>query len=75
MINQDRWIGSLPKINKESSVGENQLDHDKWVNTISKKKVHNSFKKYTLITILFVLLDRGLFFGSIVFFFNFLFLI
>ena len=54
MINQDRWIGSLPKINKESSVGENQLDHDKWVNTISKKKVHNSFKKYTLITILFV---------------------
>ena len=54
MINQDKWIASLPKMNNNSNIAVDQLDHNKWVNTISKKKAHNSFKKYTLITILFV---------------------
>ena len=38
MINQNRWIGTLPKINTGSNEKINQLDHDKWINTISKKK-------------------------------------
>ena len=54
MINQDKWIASLPKMNSNSNNVVDQLDHNKWVKTISKKKAHNSFKKYTLITVLFV---------------------
>ena len=63
MINQDKWINSLPKINTEFSKTINQLDHDKWINTISKKDKYNSVKKYSLISILFVC---GLLFVSVV---------
>ena len=38
MINQDRWISSLPKVNSKLNGEVNQLDHDKWINTIPKKK-------------------------------------
>ena len=54
MINQGRWISSLPKMNSKLIGKENQLDHDKWINTIPKKKTHHSSKKYSLIAILFV---------------------
>ena len=54
MINQDRWISSLPKMHSKLIGKENQLDHDKWTNTISKKNTHHSSKKYSLIAILFV---------------------
>tara|TARA_Y100000590_G_scaffold384217_1_gene455416 strand:- start:140 stop:823 length:684 start_codon:yes stop_codon:yes gene_type:complete len=50
MINQDKWIDSLPKFNEE----KNQLDPNKWVNTISKPNTYGSIKKYSLATILFV---------------------
>ena len=71
MINRDKWISSLPNINAEFNKVENQLDHDRWVNTIPKKNTYSSVnkntygsvKKYSLITILFVC---GLLFVSVV---------
>jgi len=54
MINKEKWVRSLPAINNFSEEDINQLDHNKWVSTISKKNVHNSFKKYTFCAILFV---------------------
>ena len=54
MINQDKWISSLPNINTESSKIANQLDKSRWTNTIPKKKTYNSVKKHFLITTLFV---------------------
>ena len=55
MINQDKWISSLPKINKQFMKTTNQLDpHDKWINTIPKKNTYNSVKKYSLMAILFI---------------------
>ena len=54
MINKDKWIGSLPGQNTRFSNTINQLDHDKWIKTISKKKSHNSVRKYSLMSIVFV---------------------
>ena len=62
MINQDKWISSLPGKNTRSSNTTNQLDHDKWINTIPKKNTYSSVnkntyssvKKYSLIITLFV---------------------
>ena len=54
MINKDKWIGSLPGKNTRFSNTINQLDHDKWIKTIPKKKSHNSVRKYTLMSIVFV---------------------
>ena len=54
MINKEKWVRSLPAINNFSEGDLNQLDHNKWISTISKKNVHNSFKKYTFCAILFV---------------------
>ena len=34
MINQDRWINSLPKVNSKFIKGANELDPYRWVNTI-----------------------------------------
>jgi len=68
MINQDKWIGSLPKTNIGFVTTTNQLDHDRWINSIPKKNVHTSVKKYSLkkyflMAILFVC---GLLFVSVV---------
>ena len=54
MINEDKWIGSLPGKNTRFSNTGNQLDHDKWIKTIPKKKSHNSVRKYSLMSIMFV---------------------
>ena len=54
MINKEKWVRSLPAINNFSEGDLNQLDHNKWISTISKKNVHNSFKKYTFCAILFI---------------------
>ena len=54
MINKDKWIGSLPGKNTRFSNTINQLDHDKWIKTIPKKKSHNSVRKYSLMSIVFV---------------------
>ena len=60
MINQDKWIDSIPKINNKFDEKINQLDSNRWVNTISKKATYGSknsygsVKKYSLTAILFV---------------------
>ena len=54
MINQNKWINSLPKTSVETNETSIQLDHDKWINTIPKKKTFNSVKKYSLMAALFV---------------------
>lgn len=58
MINQDKWISSLPKTNTEFNKITNQLDHGKWINTIPKRNTYNYnynyVKKYSLMAILFV---------------------
>ena len=60
MINQDKWIDSLLKTNIKFNEETNQIDHHRWINTISKKKTYNtvrkysSVKKFTLMTVLFV---------------------
>ena len=68
MINKDRWINSLSKVNSKFIKGANELDPHIWVNTIPvpnpvpKKNTYNSAKKYSLMTILFVC---GLLFVSV----------
>jgi len=54
MINREKWINSLPKIKSSSDEKINQIDNNKWTNTISKKNTYNSVKKYSLMTVLFV---------------------
>ncbi len=60
MINQDKWVDSLPNANIKFNEKTNQLDHYRWVNTIPKKETYNVVKKYSgirkysLITVLFV---------------------
>ena len=59
MINQERWVNSLPNANSKFTNKTNELDHHRWINTIPKKNTHNSvkkysLKKYSLMTILFV---------------------
>ena len=63
MINQDKWVDSLPKMNTEFVHSTNQLNHTKWINTIPKKNSYNSVKKYSLMVTLFV---SGLLFISAV---------
>ena len=55
MINQHKWINSLPKTNIKLNEEENQADHSRWVNTIPQKNIYNSGTwKYSLVTVLFV---------------------
>ena len=69
MINNDKWINSLPNANLKHNQESAQIDNNKWVNTIPKfpiipkKNNYNSVKKYSLITIMFVC---GLLFVSLV---------
>ena len=54
MINQDRWINSLPIKKTEFNEKINQVDSYRWVNTISKKRTYNVVKKYSVMTIVFI---------------------
>ena len=54
MINQNKWINSLPKSKSVSINAENQLDHERWINTIPQKKTYIPVKKYFLTVILFI---------------------
>ena len=59
MINENKWINSLSAIKKNHKEEINQIDSDRWLSTISKKKTYNSpkkysLKKYSLIGIVFV---------------------
>jgi len=69
MINQDKWIDSLPKTNIKFNENPNQLDHYRWVNTIPKKKTYNAVKKYSAVrkySFMAVLFVCGLLFVSVV---------
>ena len=69
MINQDKWIDSLPKTNIKFNEDPNQLDHYRWVNTIPKKKTYNAVRKYSAIrkySFMAVLFVCGLLFVSVV---------
>ena len=63
MINENKWIDSLPKTPKEKSSSINDLDHQRWTNTIPKKNTFSSIKKYSLVFCLFVF---GLVFVSMI---------
>tara|TARA_Y100000590_G_scaffold468035_1_gene649112 strand:- start:3119 stop:3850 length:732 start_codon:yes stop_codon:yes gene_type:complete len=63
MINQDKWIASLPNSNFKHNKDLNEVDSSKWIETIPKKNKFNSVKKYSLMISLFVF---GLFFVSVV---------
>ena len=63
MINNDKWINSLPNLNRKNDEGLSQIDNNKWVNTIPKKNTFNSVTKYSLMTTIFVF---GLFIVSVV---------
>ena len=64
MINQAKWIKSLPKINIKFNEEKNQVDHYRWVNTIPQKNTHNNVAwRYPLVVILFVC---GLLFVAVV---------
>jgi len=63
MINNDKWINSLPNAKTKHDKELFQIDNDKWINTIPKKNTFNSVKKYSLMTIVFIF---GLFFVSFV---------
>ena len=39
MINDDKWISSLPNRSLKSNEASIQIDHNKWMNTIPKKIV------------------------------------
>tara|TARA_B100000029_G_C17399887_1_gene896645 strand:+ start:286 stop:1029 length:744 start_codon:yes stop_codon:yes gene_type:complete len=60
MINQDKWIdenkwiNTQIKINSKKYINESQLDHDRWINTIPRKNGYNSVKKYSILSVLFV---------------------
>ena len=38
MINNDKWINSLPNVKAKHDEELFQIDHNKWINTIPKKK-------------------------------------
>ena len=63
MINDDKWINSLPNLNRKNDEDSLQIDNDKWVSTIPKKNTFNSVTKYSLMTTIFVF---GLFIVSVV---------
>ena len=39
MINENKWINSLSAIKKNHKEEINQIDSDRWISTISKKKL------------------------------------
>jgi len=63
MINNDKWLDSLPNVNLKGKQKTLQIDHNRWIKTIPKKNTFNSVKKYTFATIIFVC---GLLFVSVV---------
>ena len=61
MINQDKWIDSIPKTIIKFNEEANQVDRYRWVNTIPKKDTYNNVAthnnvawKYSLVVVLFV---------------------
>ena len=62
MINQNKWISTLPQINTKFNKETKQVDRYRWINTIPQKNTYDAVKKYSTLTILFVC---GLLFVSV----------
>tara|TARA_B110000014_G_scaffold257821_1_gene242976 strand:+ start:563 stop:1273 length:711 start_codon:yes stop_codon:yes gene_type:complete len=54
MINNEKWVNSLPNANLKNNQELSQIDHNKWINTIPKKNTYNSVKKYSLMAAVFI---------------------
>ena len=54
MINENKWVSSLPKSSTEKNRQINHLDHDRWISTIPKKNAYSSIKKYSFVFCLFI---------------------
>ena len=54
MINNDKWVNTIPFKSKELDEVKYQLDESKWVETIPKLKKDNTFKKYSFMSIIFI---------------------
>jgi len=54
MINENKWVSSLPKSSLNLSEEQLQIDNLRCTETISKESSHNSVTKYSLLTITFV---------------------
>ena len=44
MINENKWINSLPNAKTKTDEELFQIDNNRWVNTIPKKNTFNSVK-------------------------------
>jgi len=55
MIDYNKWIGSLPKGNTTKDKVQVKLDPEIWTKTLPKIKKNNSFTKYSLLTIIFII--------------------
>ena len=53
-LSNSKWVNLLPKLNKDFGKTENKFEHGDELKIMSKKKTHNSGKKYYLTTILFI---------------------
>ena len=69
MMDNNKWVDSLPRSHQKKNFVKNKLDPEIWVNTLPKTdilpqiKKNNSFRKYALIATTFVI---GLIFVSII---------
>jgi len=63
MIDHNIWIKTLPASNKDIINKDEQLNPEIWTNSIPKNKKNNIFKKYYLLTMVFIV---GLVFVSAV---------
>lgn len=55
MMNSEKWINTLPNRNEIYEREKNQLNPNIWTDTLPKKKNDNSFRKYSLVTVIFVI--------------------
>jgi len=54
MINENKWVNSLPNKNKNLNEESNEADHYRWVSTIPKKDKFDFVKKYSFIAAIFI---------------------
>ena len=54
MINENKWVNSLPNQTIKSDQEINQINNNKWIKTIPKKNSYSLVSKYTFMTVLFV---------------------
>ncbi len=55
MMDTNRWVDTLPKIDTTLNHKKYDVDSNRWVQTLPKKNKDNSITKYSLTTILFII--------------------